>query len=70
MRKQGEGGQKPVKFCGRPLWMAPKQFFIFSISSCASGSSTLYLLKQIESKGLYLLKLSLEQLLYAHWSVA
>ena len=24
MRTQGGGGQKTVKFCGRPLWMAPK----------------------------------------------
>ena len=23
MRTQGGGGQKTVKFCGRPLWMAP-----------------------------------------------
>ena len=27
MRTQGEGGQKTVKFCGRPLWMAPNVMF-------------------------------------------
>ena len=25
MRTQGGGGKKTVKFCGRPLWMAPRE---------------------------------------------
>ena len=25
----GRGGQKLAKFCGRLLWMAPKEFLIF-----------------------------------------
>ena len=24
LRTWGEGGKKMAKFCGRPLWMAPK----------------------------------------------
>ena len=33
MRTQGEGGQKTVKFCGRPLWMSPNATVFFALSN-------------------------------------
>ena len=34
MRTQGEGAQISVKFCGRPLWMAPYINCIYVAISC------------------------------------